>query len=185
MFIRRPVLKPKHIENMNSASAASTPRAFVISRTFDAPRDLVWRAWTERERFMQWFGPKGCTVPTVNLDLRPGGVCHFCLRTPDGHEMWGKWVFREVVAPERLVLIHSFSDAAGGVTRHPMSSTWPLEMLSTVTFVEQAGKTLLTIQWQPLNASDVERQTFDSSLDSMKQGWTGTFEQLADYLVKA
>ena len=62
-------------------------REFVISRTFDAPRDLVWKAWTERERLMQWFGPKGFTMPIAKLDFRPGGMLHYCLRSADGKEM--------------------------------------------------------------------------------------------------
>lgn len=166
-----------------SSPAASQP--FIIKRTFNAPRNLVWKAWTEREWLMQWFGPKGTTMPVAKMDFRPGGMFHFCLRTPDGHEMWGKFVYREITAPERIVLIHSFSDANGGVTRHPMSPTWPLEMLSTTTFVEHEGKTTVTIEWLPHNASDVERNTFNNSHGSMQQGWSGTFEQLEAYLAKA
>lgn len=157
-------------------------RPFIISHPCNASRELVWKAWTERERLMQWFGPKGFTMPVAKMDFRPGGICHSCVRAPDGREMWGKWVFREIVKPERFVFVHSFSDAAGGVTRHPMSPTWPLEMLSTVTFVEQNGRTLLTVRWLPLNPTDAERKTFDSSHEDMTRGWGGTFEQLADYL---
>jgi uncharacterized protein YndB with AHSA1/START domain len=168
-----------------TTASKSTQRPFVISRTLDAPREVVWQSWTERERLMKWFGPKGFTMPTAKMDFRPGGICHSCLRSPDGHEMWGKWVFREIVKPERLVFVHSFSDAAGGITRHPLSPTWPLEMLSTVTFEEQDGNTRLTLQWLPLNPTEEERKTFDSTHDGMKQGWTGTFEQLAEYLANA
>lgn len=158
---------------------------FVISRVFDAPREKVWRAWTEREELMKWFGPKGSFIPHAKLDLRPGGIFHYAMRTPDGHEMWGKWTFREIVAPEKLVLISSFSDAQGGITRHPMSANWPLETLSTTTFEEQDGKTKLTIRWAPWNASDSERSTFADAHSGMQQGWGGTFEQLAAYLAKS
>ncbi|MDB6108498.1 MAG: hypothetical protein JWR69_248 [Pedosphaera sp.] len=158
---------------------------FVISRAFDAPRDLVWRAWTERDRLMQWFGPKGFTMPVARLDFRPGGTFHYCMQSPDGHQMWGKFVYREIVALERIVLVNSFSDEAGGLTRHPMSATWPLEMLSTTTFTEQGGRTTLTLQWAPLNATEAERKTFDGAHEGMKGGWTGTFDQLAAYLAKA
>ena len=105
-------------------------KPFVTSRTFDEPRDLVWKAWTERDRLMQWFGPTGFTMSRATLDFRPGGVFHYCLRTPDGKDMWGKFVYREIVPPERLVWVHSFSDEKGGLTRHPMSPTWPLESVS-------------------------------------------------------
>jgi uncharacterized protein YndB with AHSA1/START domain len=170
--------------NKNNPTEVPADQAFVITRVFAAPRDLVWKAWTERDRLMQWFGPKGFTLPTAKMDFRPGGVFHYCLRSADGHEMWGKFVYREIVAPERIVLVNSFSDAAGGLTRHPMSPTWPLEMLSTTTFTEQEGGTALTIRWLPLNASEAERKTFDSAHAGMQQGWGGTFEQLAAYLAK-
>ncbi len=168
-----------------NTTAKTTERPFVISHIFDAPRELVWKAWTERERLMQWFGPKGVTIPAAKLDFRPGGMFHYCMRTPDGKEMWGKFVYREIIAPEKIVLVNSFSDAQGGITRHPFSATWPLEMLSTTTLVEDGGKTKLTLEWAPLNPSDEERKTFDSAHDGMKHGWSGTFEQLEAYLAKA
>jgi uncharacterized protein YndB with AHSA1/START domain len=83
---------------------------FIISRVFDAPRDKVWRAWTEVEHLKQWWGPKGFSVTHCKLDLRPGGLMHYCLRTPNGQEMWGRWAILEVAKPERLVWINSFSD---------------------------------------------------------------------------
>ncbi|MEA2712037.1 MAG: hypothetical protein QOF78_4638 [Phycisphaerales bacterium] len=173
----------ERLANMGSDSTADKP--FVISRTFDAPRELVWKAWTERDRMMQWFGPKGFTMSAITLDLRPGGVCHYCLRGPDGSEMWGKFVYREIVPLQRIVHVHSFADAKGNVTHHPMSPTWPLEMLSTTTFTEQAGKTTVTIEWAMMNPSQAERDTFNANRDGMNQGWSGTFEQLAAYLAKA
>jgi len=161
-----------------------TERPFVISRIFNAPRDLVWKAWTEREH-MQWWGPKGVSIHHARLDLRPGGTFHYCMKTPEGREMWGKWVIREIVKPERLVFVNSFSDAAGGLTRHPMSPHWPLETLSTVTFAAQGDQTLLTIQWLPLNATEIERKTFGEGHESMRNGWGGTLDRLAEHLAKA
>jgi len=156
---------------------------FTITRVVDAPRDKVWRAWTEVERLRQWWGPKGFAVTHCKVDLRPGGIMHFCLRMPDGGEMWGKFVYREIVKPERLVWLHSFSDKDGGTTVHPMSPDWPREMLTKVTFEEQGRKTRVTVQSVPVDASTaIERKTFDEGRDSMKQGWTGTFEQLESYL---
>jgi len=158
----------------------------VIARTFNAPRELVWKAWTERKRLMKWFGPKGFTMPAAKLDLRPGGVFHYCLVSPEGKEMWGKFVYREVVEPERIVLVNSFSNEEGGLTRHPFHATWPLEMLSAATFGEdEEGRTTITLEWSPLNATEADRETFDESHEGMKQGWRGTFDQLADYLAKA
>ncbi|HYU25786.1 MAG TPA: SRPBCC domain-containing protein, partial [Thermoanaerobaculia bacterium] len=155
---------------------------FLIARTFDATRDLVWKSWTETDRLMQWFGPKGFTMFHARNDLRPGGTFHYALRGPDGNEMWGKWVYREIVPPERIVLVSSFSDAEGNITRHPMAPTWPAEMLTRTTFTEAGGKTTVTIEWRPLNANEEERNTFIARKPSMTGGWTGTFDQLADYL---
>lgn len=155
---------------------------FVLTRVFDAPREKVWRAWTEREQLMQWFGPKGFTMPVAKLDFRPGGVFHYALHAPDGSEMWGKWVFKEIFAPQKLVMVTSFSDPQGGVTRHSMAPTWPLETLSTTTLAEVNGKTLLKIHWSPLNASELEIKTFMEGHSSMQQGWGGTLEQLTVYL---
>ena len=169
----------------NNPIKSAAGQEFVITRVFDAPRELVWKAWTDRERLMQWFGPKGFALKVATLDFRPGGTFHYSMRSPDGKEMWGKFVYREIVAPERIVLVNSFSDEKGNLTRHPFSPGWPLEMLSTTTFTEQAGKTTLTLRWAPVNATEAERKTFDSSHDGMRQGWTGTFEQLDEYLAKA
>ena len=157
---------------------------FVMSRTFDAPRDLVWKAWTEKDRLMQWFGPKGATMPAAKLDFRPGGTFLYQLRLPNGDELWGKWVFREIDPPRRLVWVNSFSDPDGGITHHPMAPTWPREMLTVITFVERDEKTTVTIDWRPLNASAEERNTFIARKPSMTQGWGGTFEQFEDYLAR-
>lgn len=167
---------------MNNTNTHANPDEFVISRVFDAPRELVWKAWTEPDRLMQWFGPKGVKMPACKMDFRPGGIFHYCMLTPDGTEMWGKWMFREIEAPSRLVLVSSFSDAAGGITRHPFNAQWPLETLSTTTFEVQDGQTLLTIRWKPLNPTAEERATFQQSHASMQQGWGGTMEQLGNYL---
>jgi uncharacterized protein YndB with AHSA1/START domain len=162
-----------------------TSADFVISRVFDAPHDLVWKAVTEPERLRHWWGPKGFTVIASKMDLRPGGIYHYGLRAPDGSPMWGKFVFRDIVAPERLVLVDSFSDEAGGTTRHPGHLTWPLQMLSVFTFEDLGGQTRFTVRWAPYNASPDERKTFDGGHASMRQGWGGTMDQLADYLAKA
>lgn len=158
---------------------------FVITRLLDAPRDLVWKAWTEPERMAKWFGPKGVTpAAATRMELRPGGVYHYGMGLPDGKTMWGKWVFREVVRPERLVFVSSFSDEKQGIARHPMAPDWPLETLSTILFDDMGGKTLLTVKWVPINESAAERKAFDAGRPGMMGGWSGTFEQLTAYLAE-
>jgi len=159
---------------------------FVISRVFDAPRDLVWKCFTEPERMKEWFGPKGSVLVAWTMDLRIGGTYHGAMRAGDGPVMWAKFVYCEIVEPERLVWVHSFSDEAGGLTRHPLSPTWPLELLTTVTLADApGGKTKLTLSWSPLNASEEERKTFDAAHDGMRGGWGGSFERLDAYLACA
>jgi uncharacterized protein YndB with AHSA1/START domain len=166
------------------ASSETTGQPFIITRTFNAPSRRVWKAWTEPEGLRQWFGPKGSTITEIKMELKPGGTCHCCIRSPGGPEMWGKFIYREVAAPERLVYAQHFSDRAGGITRHPGSPTWPLQMLTTVTFAGQNGKTALTVRWAPLNPTEDERKTFDSAHEVMNQGWGGSFDQLTDYLAR-
>jgi uncharacterized protein YndB with AHSA1/START domain len=166
-------------------NAAAQADEFVISRVIDAPRSRVWKAWTDAKELKKWWGPKGFEVVSTKVDLKPSGIFHYLLRSPDGQEMWGKFVYREIVPEERLVFITSFSDETAGVTRHPMAPDWPLKMLSTVTFVETAGKTTIMVHWSPYEATEKERDTFEAGRASMKAGWTGTFERLDAYLGNA
>ena len=159
------------------------PGEFVLTRVLDAPRKLVWTCFTDPERMKRWWGPKGFKVLHSKMDLRPGGSYHYGMQAPNGSAMWGMFRYREVVPLERIVFVNFFSDEAGGITRHPMAPTWPLELLSTFTFEDEAdGKTKFTIRWSPLNATEEEQKTFDAGFDSMRMGWGGTMEQLEAYL---
>ncbi|MBZ5492528.1 MAG: SRPBCC domain-containing protein [Acidobacteriia bacterium] len=175
--------KHVHTQRKNNPAAVTPDREIVITRVFDAPRELVWKARTDPEHLKNCGGPKGFTMLSCKMDLRPGGMFHYGMRTPDGHEMWGKFVFREIVPPERLVHVVSFSDPQGGVTRHPMSATWPLEVLNTMTLTETNGKTTMTLNGVPINATEEERRTFQEGRGSMQQGFKGTLDQLDAYLV--
>lgn len=167
-------------------STATKNADFVISRVLDAPRDLVWKCFTDPEHMRQWWGPKGFTSFSSSMDFRAGGRYHYGLKSPDGMTMWGRMIYREIVPPEKIVFINSFSDENGGLSRHPMAPSWPIEMLSIFTFEEQpGGKTRFTVRWSPYNATAEEQRTFDEGHGSMNQGWSGTLEQLEAYLAKA
>lgn len=158
---------------------------FFIRRAFNAPRARVWKAWTEEKSLGQWWGPKDFEVVSAKLDLKPGGIFHYLLRSPEGQEMWGKLIFREIVPQERLVFIVSFSDAEGGLSRHPLHEGWPLAILSTVTFADVGpGRTEITVRWVAHEATDAEREVFEEGKDSMTAGWTGTFDRLDAYLAR-
>ncbi len=167
-------------------AAETTPKPFVISRTFDAPREKLWACFTDPERMKQWWGPKGAKIIASKMDLRAGGTYHYGMRMPGGTDMWGRQVYREIVPLERLVLINSFSDEKGGLTRHPMAPIWPIELHSTFTFADAGpAKSTFTVTWTPLDPTPEEQAAFDAGHDSMKNGWSGTMEQLAAYLAQA
>jgi uncharacterized protein YndB with AHSA1/START domain len=178
------------IEGLNQTldrlgEAVTKDKTFTISRVFDAPRELMFRMWTERDHLVHWWGPKGLSMLHCTNDLRPGGVMHYGMGRPGGGEMWGKWVYREIAPPERLSFVVSFSDGQGNTERAPFSSEWPLEVLSTLTFTEVEGdRTLVSMESVPINASEAERAMFRGFTASMQNGWSGTLDQLADYLRK-
>lgn len=174
-----------------------TSDPFVITRRLAAPRALVFAAFTQAGHLQHWMGPKGYTMSHCSVDLRPGGVFHYCLAAIDAPgapraadaadlpSMWGLWTFREIAPPERLVVVTQFSDEAGGLARSPFPGPWPLRTLSTTTFEDDggdSGATLVTLRWQALDATEEEELAFAAMHASMTQGWSGTFEQLEDYL---
>jgi uncharacterized protein YndB with AHSA1/START domain len=165
----------------NNSATESSEREIVITRVFNAPRDLVFKAWTEPERVMRWWGPNGFTTPFCTIDLRPGGVFHHCMRSPEGRDFWSKGVYREIVAPERIVCTDFFADEEGNPvppTHYGMSPDWPAEALITVTFAEYEGQTKLTLQHAVGSAPASER-------DMCQAGWTESLDRLAEYLAKA
>lgn len=168
---------------MSDRATKTVSKDFVISRVFDAPRELLWQCFTQPERMKEWWGPKGVKVVKADMDLRVGGTYHYAMQPPSGDVMWGRMVYREITPPERIVLINSFSDEAGGLTRHPLAPNWPLQMLTVFTFEEQPdGKTKFTVHWSPYEATVEEQEVFDAGHASMTMGWSGTFENLEAYL---
>lgn len=155
---------------------------FKISRTFIASRELMFDLWTSAEHLKHWWGPKGFTIKSVRVDLRPGGKFHYCLGAPDGSDVWGRFVYRVIDKPRLLEYISSFSDPEGGITVHPMAPNWPRELLSRIMFDERDGKTTVTVEWRPFNATELERKTFIDGKASMNQGWSGTLEMLETYV---
>lgn len=136
-----------------------------IEREFDAPRELVFRAWTEADHFRRWFGPHGATLPDCRIDARPGGTLHYRHRFPDHEDVWIAGVFDEVVAPERLSWTTWFSDASGGRRARP---GFPAEMRITVAFADSGAGTRVTIRHTGLAADQGEVQGWRESLDRLR-----------------
>jgi len=100
-------------EGKNHPTEAPGERELVITRVFDAPRELVWKAWIDPERVRRWWGPKNFTAPVCKIDLRVGGAYLYCMRSPEGKDYWSRGVYREIVPPERIVCTDSFADEKG------------------------------------------------------------------------
>lgn len=167
-------------------SLESKGAAFVISRVLEAPRQRVWQILTDVEAMKHWWGPAGFTMIAGKLDLREGGTFHGGIRSLEGYKIWGKFLYQEIVPPERLAFVNTFSNEAGGMTRHPIVPTWPMETMTILTLEEEPdGKTKLTVHWSPHNANELERKTFDAAHVGMKATWNGTFDRLAAHLAKA
>ena len=156
----------------NNMSGDFTSGELVITRTFDAPRDLVFKAWIGPEQVAQWWGPAGFTNPVCEVDARPGGAMRIHMRGPDGTVYPMTAVFREVVEPERIVFM------AGA---HVDESGKPLfEVLTTVTFTEEGGRTTLTLSARPLNPPP-EAAPY---LSGMELGWSQSIDRLVAFVLR-
>ena len=157
---------PASADSTTDTAAGTAGETLVMTRTFDAPRELVFDAFTKREHLERWQGaPIGMTVTVEQFDLRPGGKYRICMHAPDGAEHWLEGVYREVVRPERLVYTHCWLDAQ----KKPGKET-----LVTITFAARGDQTELTLRQTGL----VSRE----SRAGHEQGWGSTFDRLAGYL---
>jgi uncharacterized protein YndB with AHSA1/START domain len=144
----------------------------VLERVFDAPRDLVFKAWTEPRHVAQWWGPHGFTNPVCELDPRPGGEILIHMQWPDGKTVnVMRGTYREVVAPECLVFISTAYQDDGGEPG--------LKVLNTVTFADENGKTRMTLHAAVLRAVP----EMAAALAGMEQGWSESLERLNGYVV--
>lgn len=166
------------------AYVSATPDAecFAISHSFQAPLAQVWQAWSEPERFAQWWGPAGCTIQLQKMDFRPGGETHYAMVWPGAPAMWGKFIYGAIVPQQSIEFFNSFANEAGDIARAPFFDDWPLQVLNTVHFSEKDGQTTLALRSGPVNATPAERRRFAELFESMSQGFGGTFAQLEAHL---
>jgi uncharacterized protein YndB with AHSA1/START domain len=153
------------IKQSSTAARAPADEVLVITRVFDAPRELVFKLWTDPGHAVNWWGPRDYPATYFDIDVRPGGAWRGCLRSAEtGKELWHGGVFREVVPPYRLVFTFAWDeDGERG-----------FETVVTVEFAEKDGKTLMTFRQAPF-PSVKER-------DGHQGGWTSTFDRLVEYL---
>ena len=148
-----------------AAAGVPAERVLVLEREYDAPRNLVFKVWTDAAHLARWWGPKGFEVLSWKADARPGGRFRFGMRSPEGEEHWAHGFYREVVAPERLVFTTAW-ELADGSPKH--------ETVVTITLTEGGGRTKLHFH----------QAIFDSKTarDLHRGGWNSTLDSLADYL---
>ncbi len=144
---------------------------FTLTRVFDAPRALVWQAWTDPKMMAQWFGPRGFTSSVPELEVRVGGTLRIVMHGPDGNDYPMKGVFREVVPPERLTFSNIAIDNAG---KHL------LEGETSVTLVEQSGKTTMTLKTHAVGRAAIAKQM----LSGMNAGWTQSLDKLEELVAR-
>jgi len=147
--------QPDANASSKSAPGASAPgasedgKAVRIERLIDAPRELVFAAWTDAARLPDWFAPRGCAIEYRHLEIRPGGTFHSCIRSPEGHECWCVGEYLEVIPSERLVFTMAIADAQGtriSPQSAGMDPEWPAETTATVRFEAIGRKTRLTLE---------------------------------------
>jgi uncharacterized protein YndB with AHSA1/START domain len=155
---------------------------YVLERTFNAPRHLVWRTWTEPALLARWYGPNVETI-IHKLDVRPGGLWLNEMKMGRG-SFYQRTEFTEVVEPERLVCLMSDADADWKRSANPMMPDWPHELLTTVTFQEEGGKTKMRLTWVPHNATEAEIACFAGAIENMGKGWASGMDVLADILAE-
>jgi uncharacterized protein YndB with AHSA1/START domain len=145
----------------------------VINRNFNAPVELVWKAWTDPQHLMRWWGPKEFTSPACKMDFRVGGKYHFCMRSPEGQDIWSTGVYREIVPLKKIVWTDSFADEKGNVVsaNHYGMGDLPLEFEVTITFEDQGSKTKFTLHHKGLPAGEMIEMT--------QFGWNESLDKLA------
>ncbi|MFZ3166535.1 MAG: SRPBCC domain-containing protein [Candidatus Methanoperedens sp.] len=164
-------------ENKTRRNVAKNTKELVITRIFDAPCELVWKAWKDPELMKRWWGPKNFTAPVIKIDFRIGGKYLYCMRSPEGQDFWSTGVYREIVEPERIVCIDSFADEKGtkvSPSHYGISGDWPTEFLVTVTFEEHEGKTKMTLRHAGIPPGQMS--------DMAEVGWNESFDKLAQSL---
>jgi len=148
---------------------AGESRTIVITRVFDAPRDLVFDAWTNPRYLLRWFAPHGCSVHFASIDVRPGGGFHSCVRDAS-FECWCVGVYHEIARPERLVYSIAIADRHGNKVNPATAghnARWPPETIVTVTFEDVEGKTRLTLRQNVAESLAKETGAYPSWLNML------------------
>ena len=162
---------------MENKTATETGHALLITRIFNAPRKLVWKAWSDPAHLMKWWGPKNFTSPKCKMDFRVGGKYQYCMRSPEGQEFYSTGTYREITPLEKIVWTDSFADEKGNAVpaeHYGMGKDFPFELLVTLTFEDFEGKTKFTLRHEGIPAGEMH--------DMTSGGWNESLDKLADSL---
>ncbi len=155
---------------------------YILDRVFDAPREMVWKAWTDPELLQRWYGP-GIETIIHGYDLKPGGAWLNEMKWGDKSDR-SKMLFQEVVPEEKLVWHHSSTDMDWNVASNPMMPDWPRVLLTTVTFEEAGDKTNVRLTQVPIDATEAEITCFASMMSGMDNGWGGGYKIIDEILAE-
>jgi uncharacterized protein YndB with AHSA1/START domain len=155
---------------------------YLLDREFNAPRNLVWRAWTDPDLLHRWYGP-GVKTTIHEFDLRAGGVWRNEMQWGDKKD-FSRMAFQEVVEPEKMVWHHSSTDADWNVISNPMMPNWPRVLLTTVTFEDLGAKTKVRLTQVPLDATEAEIACFAEAMSNMDHGWGGGYKIIDEVLAE-
>ena len=156
-------------------------QSLTITRTFRAPKELVFDAFATEKALTRWWGPVEAPIDVISLDFRPGGSFHYRMNGQQIH--YGLFRYLTINRPDSISWINSFADEKGGIIKAPFEGLdVPREILVKITLSEKDGTTTLSLVSEPLNATDSEANTFEAMKDSMNQGFGGTLSQLEAYL---
>jgi len=151
--------------------------SLVITRLFDAPIDKVWKAWTDAEYAMKWWGPKGYTSPSAKIDFKVGGKYLLCMRSPEGKDFYSTGIYKEIIPLQRIVSTDCFADEKGNIvyaSYYGMGNDFPLELLLSVSFENLDGKTKLTLMHEGIQSGDIS--------EDMIKGWNESLDKLENII---
>ncbi|MBT1688000.1 SRPBCC family protein [Dawidia soli] len=166
-------------------SASQTKESVLtLTRQYDYPAEAVFNAFTEADALAEWWAPSDMfKVSALSLDFKPDGLFRFRMDTEEG-PMWAKFTFGNIRRHDLIEFVLSFTDEKGTVTRAPFFESWPLEIFVRVTLEEEGGKTTLTLESSPFNATQQELDTFQQNKDSFRQGTEASLQRLEKILAR-
>jgi uncharacterized protein YndB with AHSA1/START domain len=168
---------------MENATLKSKEAVLTVTKEFNAPRELVFEAFANADALAEWWGPVGFTMTITQFDFRTNGICLFKMEK-ENLVMWAKLVYGAIRKPDYLEITLSFSNEQAGLTRAPFFDAWPMYIRNEFTLTEKDGKTTVTNNSYPVQATPVEVESFLENQESFKGGLTASMERLMGYLIR-